>query len=389
MEPARINWQTLESVFVRDDTFENINAPQWVDFLYPDDQSSIDDVAWFCKPDCKHPKTAEDFLRSSPASKILRSVSVSKLVALGDWSRIREANLKRRVPPPQQDDENKNPNLATPISHQIKPEKAAIKSSAEKGRDLSEEFSEIPLHSEENPPKLKSVLSAKDLFAGRDLFGKITEFCTELKKLAIARAKEKEREDEPENLDKVDSFSKKSLLEAANNEQRALGDRLEKESRERKPFLELSKDSYESGVRSPLKEKPRKKVMRSDDDGENTPISVDLKNARGFKTMEASIRTSPPTPQCFSATREPVKSSKAPKSRFKERERFQEIQLKHILEKEEVGEKSNGRNHLPPLNAGKESRTLDVFWFFKPCAHSSTEMRKEKGTEQNRVRSQQ
>lgn len=61
---------------------------------------------------------------------------------------------------------------------------------------------------------------------------------------------------------------------------------------------------------------------RSDDDGENTPLSLDLKDAKGSKTMEESlqapIRTYPPTPQCFSATREPVSTpSKAHKSRFK------------------------------------------------------------------------
>lgn len=93
--------------------------------------------------------------------------------------------------------------------------------------------------------------------------GKITDFCTELKKLAVARAKEKEREDESDSLNKVDA--NKSLLETAGNKQHAvLGDCLaktnDKEIKERKPFVQLSKDSYESGVRSPLNQKPRKKI---------------------------------------------------------------------------------------------------------------------------------
>lgn len=46
MEVAVIDWK--DSVFVKDDNLEKINAPQWVDFFAPD--VSVDDEAWFCKP---------------------------------------------------------------------------------------------------------------------------------------------------------------------------------------------------------------------------------------------------------------------------------------------------------------------------------------------------
>lgn len=49
MEPAKIDWKRIESVFVEDSVYENINAPKWVDLLAPD-QASVDDVAWFCRP---------------------------------------------------------------------------------------------------------------------------------------------------------------------------------------------------------------------------------------------------------------------------------------------------------------------------------------------------
>lgn len=52
MEPAKIDWKRIESVFVEDKLYENINAPKWVDFLAPDGNSLDDgsDESWFCKP---------------------------------------------------------------------------------------------------------------------------------------------------------------------------------------------------------------------------------------------------------------------------------------------------------------------------------------------------
>lgn len=46
MEVAVIDWK--DSIFVKDDNLENINAPQWVDFSTLDE--SVDDEAWFCRP---------------------------------------------------------------------------------------------------------------------------------------------------------------------------------------------------------------------------------------------------------------------------------------------------------------------------------------------------
>lgn len=48
MEVAVIDWKSIDSRFVRDEIYENINAPQWVDFSAPD--ASVDDESWFCRP---------------------------------------------------------------------------------------------------------------------------------------------------------------------------------------------------------------------------------------------------------------------------------------------------------------------------------------------------
>lgn len=50
MEPAKIDWKRIESVFVEDGLYENINAPKWVDFLAAEDEASVDVEAWFCRP---------------------------------------------------------------------------------------------------------------------------------------------------------------------------------------------------------------------------------------------------------------------------------------------------------------------------------------------------
>lgn len=83
------------------------------------------------------------------------------------------------------DGENQNPNLSTPLKHKARLLKEAIKSSTEKKKQVDH------LSNKEETPKLKSTLSARNLFAGRDILGHITDFCTELKRLAL-RAKQRE-----------------------------------------------------------------------------------------------------------------------------------------------------------------------------------------------------
>uniref|UniRef100_A0A2P2P9Q3 Uncharacterized protein n=1 Tax=Rhizophora mucronata TaxID=61149 RepID=A0A2P2P9Q3_RHIMU len=85
METETIDWNNIDSVFVVDDTYENLGAPQWVDFSAPEDPP-LDVDPWFCKADCKHPKTAEDYLKLTRNSKLkfLRSTSISEVLPFRD-----------------------------------------------------------------------------------------------------------------------------------------------------------------------------------------------------------------------------------------------------------------------------------------------------------------
>ncbi|XP_028776963.1 uncharacterized protein LOC114733636 [Neltuma alba] len=361
MEPAKIDWKRLEWHFVEDEKYEHINAPKWVDFLAPD--KSVDDEDWFCRPDCKHPKTVDDFLRSTP-SKLLSSADSPGLLPLSDQNR-RDQKLKRRVPPLSsaspdgklkfnQDSENQNPNLVTPPSNLFKSMKASIKSSEEKKKLIHDTSQNSKV------PSLRSTLSAKNLFAGRPILSQITEFCNELKKLAT-RATEREND---ENMSEVKSE------EGEENQKTKTGpppvqplEQSVKEEKERKPLLEVTKKSEESSNKPKLQRKKRA------DETENMPILLDLENVRRKKDENLlQIRTNPPSPQCFSATRDrdPNKTtpSKASKSRLRERG-----VLQAVVQKEEEFPENNSQDMS--VADGKEARALDVFWFLKPCTLSS------------------
>ncbi|KAM3230849.1 hypothetical protein ACQJBY_061183 [Aegilops geniculata] len=216
MEPMDIDWSRVVSRFVLDETYEGIEAPHWADLADPGaPTAAVDDDAWFCRPDCKHPKTADDFLghTPSPKAKLLRSMSAMMPFAERD-ANLRDANnnLKRRgavvtagggtaafasptkpKPPPkkrfQDDAENQDPALTTPPPAAARPPfgaqrwaknaKEAIKSSAEKRPDLAEK--EALLGRNPTPRQLKSTLSARNLFSGKDILGQISDFYNELK----------------------------------------------------------------------------------------------------------------------------------------------------------------------------------------------------------------
>ncbi|KAH9302067.1 hypothetical protein KI387_013650, partial [Taxus chinensis] len=92
MDVLNIDWKNIDSRFERDDFYEDIRAPKWLDFLALEEP--VDDDAWFCKPDCNHPRTAASLLDAplieSLAVKELRpvrptsTVSVSSTMPLGD-----------------------------------------------------------------------------------------------------------------------------------------------------------------------------------------------------------------------------------------------------------------------------------------------------------------
>ncbi|CAK9164659.1 unnamed protein product [Ilex paraguariensis] len=402
MEVAIIDWKTINSSFVKDDLYENINAPRWVDFEAP--QESVDDEAWFCRPDCNHPKTVEDFHKELPNSK--RPATVSEILPLSDPN-TRDAALKKRGftqtsfsskkdsrhDTVLEDSENQNPNFSTPPNRKAnKFIKEAFDSSIEKrGVDDS-------LHKEE-APRLKSTLSARNLFAGRDILNQITEFCNELKRLAT-RGKDRGNVKSPEIMQKhkakdqlgerlrdlnereerkpllVVRKEKCGAMENSNvkeKQKQEVKDRLGENlsdldnREERKPLLEASKEKCETVEKSNAKQKLRRK--KRDDEAENTPIYVDLKNIKGKGHASLSqIRTCPPSPQCFSAIRDPAKAT--PPKAFRSRPPQEGGILQEVDQSKGIREKLGDEdNHGRSIE--KEEKTFDVFWFLKPCTLSS------------------
>ncbi|PKI31665.1 hypothetical protein CRG98_047949 [Punica granatum] len=417
MEPAKIDWKNVQWVFVEDELYEHINAPKWFDFSAPQEDDPADtDVAWFCRPgrnfclhslpsfslyihtfihdyrhvlscfdlesrellfifvfvvclwrppgpsaDCNHPTTAEDFLNSTPkSSSNKKSANAYKTLLLGDRNQ-RDLSTRRRGlahSPTQssncvhrsEDSENQNPNLSTPVNQHIRSLKAAIKSSSEKKKP----FDEPPRANE--APRLKSTLSARNLFAGRNILNHITEFVGELKKLAL-RARERE-----ENVEKLNVENDRADLEEGTAElllEGMTGEEKEKE-KERKPLLEVGKGRSDGSELSISKEKQRRVV-----EAENIPISLDMENVRPKgENILSQIRTSPPTPQCFSSTSRTTKKTlpKETRSRLMERQILKEVKQTS----EEAADKGRSSNF-----GGKEAKVLDLFWILKPCTPSS------------------
>ncbi|KAG2325859.1 hypothetical protein Bca52824_008587 [Brassica carinata] len=344
MEPAQIDWNRIDSRFVEDVFYENLRAPKWFDFLSPNhlqDSSIDDDDAWFCKPDCNHPKTPEDFLLTPNSSKT---------------PGVTEQNQRRRGHSLSEDSENQNPNLAAtppPSQQASKPWRAALKSTSVKKMN-------------KEAPKLKSTQSARNLFSGRDILGHISEFCYELKRLATRGVTERE----DTTTVKKETHHQVHDLEL---------------KKERKPLLEVSRDKetvHEStdAKGSTFKESRRRK--KRVDDAENIPVSlnvetpkmkgeecrrkkpvVDAENIppptplklgnvknKGHERLLQQIRTNPPSPQCFSENRTASLKALMTKSTEKEKETAEEEQSRDIINKE------------------GGVRGLDVLWFLKPCS---------------------
>lgn len=193
MEPESIDWNSVESVFVLDDTYESFDAPHWLDLSASDEP--IDLESWFCNPDCKHPKNIEDFRKTTHYSKVklVRSVSISEIFPFRDRNR-RDVKLKEKeksssstakFPNPKnsnEDSENKNPNVSAPIPYgRTKPRRASTKPSTEKKKQRDDSSENSWKH--EHKPQLRSTFSARNLLGRREILNQITDFCSEIKKL--------------------------------------------------------------------------------------------------------------------------------------------------------------------------------------------------------------
>ncbi|WOL17613.1 hypothetical protein Cni_G26406 [Canna indica] len=370
MEPANIDWKNVESRFIRDEAYENINAPMWLDLAAPD-AVSVDDEAWFCRPDCKHPKTFEDFKLSatpSPKAKLLRSSS--ERLPFGERNSARRDennNIKRRcgivaaplplAPSPlkpkpaasrkfREDLENQDPNHSTPprpsrpLGAALKGRNAAketIKSSAEK--KVVDEAREEPKQKRAQP-RLKSTLSARNLFSGKDILSQISEFCHELKKMAVGSGRTR-----------TEGAAKKEVKKVA--------DILHDEEAEDRKLLTPMKDDG-SAKRS----------------GKLT-VRRELEKSRSPK----EVRANPPTPQRFPSPSNPslrnLKTAtsnglsplnKPSKSANSERAILQEVK-QHMEEKKALLPRTDEDCNNASPAADAEGGSADLFWFLKPCSY--------------------
>lgn len=107
-----------------------------------------------------------------------------------------------------EDTENQDPNLPRPTGAPKgdKNWKDPVKCSAGKNNNLNEEREELLCEQEKTrQPRLKSTLSARNLFSGKDILSQITEFCNEIKRFAVGTrevsqaAEENRKEDFHEN----------------------------------------------------------------------------------------------------------------------------------------------------------------------------------------------
>ncbi|KAE8727461.1 RING/U-box superfamily protein isoform 1 [Hibiscus syriacus] len=352
MEPAKIDWNRIDSRFIVDYAYEHIDAPKWVDFLAID-QQSIDDDAWFCTPDCDHPRTAQDFLEASPLSKAPRRAVTGGGSRSSPFRVLNQggAKPKRRGQTPTQiqskidDGENQNPNLSIPpMDQQAKSLKAAIKSSSERKKSMVRD--DISQSQIDEMQRLKSTSLSRNLFASRDILSHISEFCNELKKLAT-RARERE-------------------TEGKMGEEKIQAQEAVVVEKERKPLFELGQEKIK-------KESCRSRTQEADTENMAPPLSLNIENVKHKdKGGLLQIRTNPPSPQSFSAPTKTTTPSNAPRSRLMENGILQEVKQNMDMKTDKPGSSVSSTSVITDVNVtdGRQTRALDVFWFLKPCTLS-------------------
>ncbi|KAL2320803.1 hypothetical protein Fmac_029772 [Flemingia macrophylla] len=208
MEPD-IDWDNIDSTFAQDDTYENFDAPMWVD-LSAFHESLVDDDAWFCTHGCKHPKTAEDFLKPTATrnskvaililcvGKLLRFASFSEILPFRDRTRrensstVESCNVKSRERSRRpgcsghfyEDSENRDPNFSAPLpsGRTNKLKKPLMKTNRPSPKEFDGSV-ECAVKSNRKS-QLKSTFSAQNLLGGREILSQISGFCSELKRLA-------------------------------------------------------------------------------------------------------------------------------------------------------------------------------------------------------------
>ncbi|KAF8718210.1 hypothetical protein HU200_025701 [Digitaria exilis] len=461
MEPKDIDWTRVVSRYVRDETYEGIEAPHWADLTDPNaGRAAVDDEAWFCRPgtpphpflaaspsaalillvgpaliargtdqpsqflirvasflgagfrgfflaipvsflaklkfdflicgaaDCRHPKTAEDFLKLSPSpkGKLLRSVSA--MLPFGERdvnaTNLRDGNnnlkwrggaggavptftpAKPKTAPKkrfQEDSENQDPALATPPPRQApfrpplgaprwnKNAKDAIKSSAEK-RPVNAE-KEALLNKHVPPRQLKSTLSARNLFSGKDILGQISDFYDELKRMVGTGGSQPVKDTQEEH-----SSNPMNGSDAA------------------------EKVTCDAGISDPISSETVKKVARPETvqkspspmKGKKVGLKVEAGKQRSPSVLK-EVKATPPTPQRFPyPSQKPIKnvrtggmSAAASPSPLKKPLKDKGTPSKDLESKKDAARQPFGVKDMNNTACDAEGSSSSMFWFLKPC----------------------
>nr|CAD1822343.1 unnamed protein product [Ananas comosus var. bracteatus] len=354
MELPDIDWRRVVSRFARDEAYENIDAPMWVDLSAPDASPAVDDDdAWFCRPDCRHPKTAEDFLKPKAPSlqgRLMRSSSEKLPLGERNADPTRDANsLKRRGAIGEglrskagvagasrnfrEDLENQNPNTPTPpraarpfggVPKGARNAKSAIKSSAEKKKKKEE-----------------AATGATEEYEGRK---RVERSENEIKKLAVGvrrRSAAAAAEGEEERVKQERMDLSESIRKADNGSG--------KKSTRMAVRVETAKEKGKFGLdeKSPL---VLREVRASPPTPQRfpSPSSYRLRHAKAAATTSSPLKRPPRATQERGSILEEMEQSK--------------IRKKAVATKDE---ECSSRASAASDSAGSG----DMLWFFKPCTY--------------------
>ncbi|XP_020571544.1 uncharacterized protein LOC110018544 [Phalaenopsis equestris] len=363
MEHVEIDWENIVSHYELDEVYEHINAPKWLDFSAPD--ATIDDVAWFCRTDCRHPISYEDFDRWNPSPKVKLLRSGSDAILAGEQNKNRrDVNLKKRsgivsvCSSPRlnsrevgEDNENQNPNMeATPVKLKAKKKKEAIKSSAEnKAAVVEEETRETQSRRSPHQPRLKNILSARNLFPGKDILSQISEFCHELKKLATGKDSAGVLKEEKKEK------TKKMMEEGRVEEKKALISTIKTSSLNKKRELALKLDGSEE---------KRNRILKEARAHPPTPQRFPSPSGRHLHPHLKSSKTSANSNSSSSPLCKLSESKDPERSVLRELHQGSEEEKIELIPKKE-------ENNRASVDSEVEGSPVDLFWFLRPCAYLS------------------
>uniref|UniRef100_A0A0A9D9N8 Uncharacterized protein n=1 Tax=Arundo donax TaxID=35708 RepID=A0A0A9D9N8_ARUDO len=262
----------------------------------------------------------------------------------------------------QEDSENQDPALATspppPAASRppfgaprwTKNAKEAIKSSAEKRPDNAEKEALLSKHAA--PKQLKSTLSARNLFSGRDILGQISEFYDELKRMVGGGGRPV--------TDTQEEHSSSSPMDGSDVAEKVACDGCAGDPVPSETIKEVARQETMQKSPSPMK-------------GKKVRLKVEAGKQRSPSVLK-EVKATPPTPQRFpSPSVNCVKNVKAggmatAGSSLKKPLKEKGTPSKDPESKRDAKRQPFGVKDMNDTRAcDAEGSSSSMFWFLKPC----------------------